>query len=121
MFLATQADPWLIWGSPLLLQRDCPSCLEPRPGLEELYPLLRQESLAFPGQVVLAVGDSHIYRVDKPLYRNDGRPVENFTRVETFGNPELHWIEVQVEPSSRGVFTFRPQLVPGNRAAMPGD
>tara|TARA_R110002096_G_scaffold358509_1_gene551581 strand:- start:336 stop:539 length:204 start_codon:yes stop_codon:yes gene_type:complete len=64
--------------------------------------------------VVLAVGDTHIFRVDKPLYRADGTLVENFTRVETFGHPNVHWVRVRVDPSERSLFTFRQELVPEN-------
>ena len=114
VFLATQADPWIVWGLPLLTRQRCDTCLEPRLGLEALYPLLVQESTAFPGQVVLAVGDTHIFRVDKPLYRDDGTLVENFTRVETFGEPSVHWVRVRVDPRERSVFSFHQEMIPGN-------
>ena len=114
VFLATQADPWIVWGLPGLTRQLCEACLDPRPGLESLYPVLVQESTAFAGQVVLAVGDTHIFRVDKPLYRDDGSLVENFTRLETFGEPSVHWVRVTVDPSARGVFSFHQELVPGN-------
>jgi len=31
-------------------------------------------------------GDSHYFRVDKPFLDAKGRRLENFTRVETFGD-----------------------------------
>ena len=108
VFVATQVDPWPVSGRPPL---------EPRASLEPLYPLLVERSDAFDGQVVLAVGDTHIFRVDKPLYRADGSLVENFTRVETFGDPLIHWVRVTVDPTDRQVFTFRQELVPGNDAS----
>jgi len=116
VFIATQADPWLVWGLPLVTRRMCEPCLEPRAGLEDLYPVLVQESTSFAGQVVLAVGDTHIFRVDKPLYRDDGSLVENFTRVETFGEPDIHWVRVTVDPRESEVFSFHQELVPGNMA-----
>ena len=61
--------------------------------------------------MVLAVGDTHIFRVDKPLYSNRRQLVENFTRVEGFGNPLVHWINVLVEPDEPWVFSFRQQLL----------
>jgi hypothetical protein len=114
VFIATQVDPWVVWGLPPLVRQICVPCLMPRPGLEPLYALLTDESSAFPGQVVLAVGDTHIFRVDKPLYRTDGSLVQNFTRVETFGDPLVHWVRVSVDPDTRSVFTFHQELVPGN-------
>lgn len=116
VFIATQVDPWIVWGAPPLVTRTCPTCLTPRPGIEPLYSVLVEESDAFAGQVVLAVGDTHIFRVDKPLYRDDGTLVENFTRAETFGNPYVHWVKVTVDPRDPQVFTFHQQLVPDNVA-----
>jgi hypothetical protein len=62
------------------------------------------------------VGDTHIFRVDKPLYRDDRTLVENFTRVETFGNANVHWVRVSVDPRDSQVFTFHEELVPDNFA-----
>jgi hypothetical protein len=70
-------------------------------------------------------GDSHYFRVDKPLLDGQGRRVENFTRVETFGdhpengNNDVQWVEVGVDPRDRDVFSFTPRIVPGNRTAVP--
>ena len=114
IFIATQADPWMVWGLPVVTRRVCESCLEPRAGLERLYPVLVRESTAFGRPVVLGVGDTHIFRVDKPLYRDDGSLIENFTRVETFGEPNVHWVRVTVDPRDREVFSFHQELVPGN-------
>jgi hypothetical protein len=120
VFIATQADPWMVWGLPIVMRRVCEPCLEPRAGLERLSPLLVRESTAFGRPVVLAVGDTHIFRVDKPLYRDDGSLVENFTRVETFGEPNVHWVRVKVDPRDRAVFSFHQELVPGNADGITG-
>jgi hypothetical protein len=54
-----------------------------------------------------------------------GRRLENFTRVETFGdnqangNNDVHWVKVLVDPRSREVFAYQAQIVPGNRTAVP--
>lgn len=114
VFIAMQADPWLVSGLPVLIRQLCEVCTSPRPGLERLYGALLNHSTQFDGQVVLAVGDTHIFRVDKPLYRDDGTLVENFTRVETFGNPSVHWVRVEVDPNDRQLFTFHQELVPAN-------
>jgi hypothetical protein len=110
LFLAMQADPWVIWGLPGILQQYCPECPLPRPGLEWLDPVLISGALSFGRPVVLAVGDTHVFRVDKPLYAGR-RLVENFTRVETFGFPDVHWVRVRVDPGSREVFSFHQQIV----------
>jgi hypothetical protein len=43
-----------------------------------------------------------------------GPAIENFTRVETFGDPHHHWVQVTVDPADPNVFTFRPRIVPAN-------
>jgi hypothetical protein len=60
----------------------------------------------------------------KPLLDSAGRRLENFTRVETFGDNQangtndVNWLKVIVDPRSREVFAFEPQIVPGNRVAV---
>ena len=66
-------------------------------------------------KVVLAVGDTHVFRVDKPLYYDDrSRLVEHVTRVEAFGSPHIHWVKVTVDPDSPEVFQFKQQLIMEN-------
>jgi hypothetical protein len=80
---------------------------------------------AFRKPVAYVHGDSHYYRVDKPFLDATGRRLENFTRVETFGNNQqngtndVNWIKVMVDPGSRDVFSFEAMMVPGNRVAVP--
>ena len=40
--------------------------------------------------------------------------VENFTRVETFGNPDVHWVRATIDDQDRNVFSFRQQIVEKN-------
>jgi hypothetical protein len=94
-------------------------------GYQEFLVALRDETIAFRRPVVGVNGDSHYFRIDKPLQDSQGRRVENFTRVETFGdhqengNNDVHWLKVDVEPRSREVFSYQPQIVPANRTAVP--
>lgn len=61
-------------------------------------------------------GDTHLFRIDKPLFSaKTQRPFENFTRVETFGWPDTHWVRISVDPAQAGLFAISPQLVAGNR------
>jgi hypothetical protein len=52
-------------------------------------------------------GDSHYFRVDKPLLDDQGRRLENFTRVETFGDNaatglnDVQWVKALVDPHGR--------------------
>ncbi|HJY76803.1 MAG TPA: metallophosphoesterase family protein [Burkholderiales bacterium] len=83
---------------------------------------LETEVLAYGKPVLFLHGDTHYFRIDKPLFRagvpapgERGRQIENFTRVEVFGFPEAHWLRIGVDPASPAVFSFREQVVPQNR------
>jgi hypothetical protein len=94
-------------------------------GYVEFLNALRTAVIDFRKPVAYVHGDSHYFRVDKPLLDSMGRRLENFTRVETFGNNaangnnDVHWLKVLVEPRSREVFTYQAQIVPANRTAVP--
>jgi hypothetical protein len=75
---------------------------------------LKAASLAFPGQVVLVHGDSHYFKIDKPLNTDQGGIVGNFTRLETFGSRNTHWVKATIDARNPNVFTFEPQIVPAN-------
>jgi hypothetical protein len=89
-------------------------------GYREFLTALRDQTVAFGEPVVAVHGDSHYFRIDKPLQDAAGRRVQNFTRVETFGdhqennNNDVQWLRVDVDPDSRGVFSFQPQIIPAN-------
>ena len=74
---------------------------------------LVEETKAYPGQVLFVHGDTHFFKLDKPLIKQDNL-IENFTRLETFGSPNVHWIRVTVDPTAREVFTVHPMIVKGN-------
>lgn len=94
-------------------------------GYVEFLTALRNEVIAFRRPVAFVHGDSHYFRVDKPLLDATGRRLENFTRVETFGNSaangtnDVQWVKVKVNPASREVFSYEAMIVPGNRVAVP--
>jgi hypothetical protein len=94
-------------------------------GFREFLLALRAEVIAFARPVVYVHGDTHTFRVDKPLFDEQGRRLENFTRLETFGdnaangNNDVNWVKVLVDARSREVFAFQPQVVPANRVAVP--
>src|SRR5262245_4681653 len=93
-------------------------------GFVQLLSALREETIAFKRPVVWVNGDSHYLRIDKPLLDSQGRRLENFTRVETFGDHQengindVHWLKVTVDPETREVFSYQPQIVPDNRVAV---
>ncbi|HMK21836.1 MAG TPA: hypothetical protein VK466_05845 [Terriglobales bacterium] len=94
-------------------------------GFQTFLLALRDQVVAFKKPVAYVHGDSHYFRIDKPFLDSTGRRLENFTRVETFGDHQengindVHWLKVLVDPHSREVFSYQPQIVPANRVAVP--
>jgi len=89
-------------------------------GFTELREALEQEAIAYRKPVVLVHGDSHYFRIDKPLGFRRVRgaaatpQLENFTRVETFGAPNHHWVQAYVRRDDPNVFSFRQRIVGAN-------
>jgi len=88
-------------------------------GFADLRVALVKELQAYDKPVVLVNGDSHYFRVEKPFMRRvggePGNPlIENFTRVESFGDPFNHWVQVVVDVTDPNVFAFRPRMVQAN-------
>jgi hypothetical protein len=86
---------------------------------------LRAEVIQFRKPVAYVHGDSHYFRVDRPFQDEQGRRLENFTRVETFGNNpangtnDVQWLRVNVDAGTREVFAYEVQIVPANRVVVP--
>ena len=97
-------------------------------GFTEFLIALETETVAFNKPVALVHGDTHYFRIDKPMFdsgakaagdsRTRGVTIDNFTRVETFGTPSAHWIRVLVDPEDPSVFTFKEALVKKNLDAV---
>jgi len=94
-------------------------------GFHDFLVALRNEVIAFRRPVAYVHGDSHYFRLDRPFLDAQGRRLENFTRVETFGDNQangtndVNWLKVFVNARSREVFSYQAQIVPGNRVAVP--
>lgn len=104
-----------------------------RSGYEDFVSLVRTKTLQLQaaGKQVLAVhGDTHTARTGKRLTATypgcdpavttncvavpfSGSPIANFTRIETFGQNNVHWIKVTVDKQT-GNFTSEAMVVPGN-------
>ena len=82
-------------------------------GYSALLNKLIEHTRSFSGEVLLVHGGTHFFKADKPLIRQDNL-LQNFTRIETFGSPNIHWVKVTVNPKSRTLFTIQPMLVKGN-------
>ncbi len=94
---------------------ELPSDDENRTGFNDFLASLEAETLAFEKPVVLVHGDSHYFRIDKPLRSTKSkRRLENFTRVETFGTPDVHWLRASVNPEDPNLFRFEQEIVEAN-------
>jgi hypothetical protein len=114
VFLATQVDMWSIMGLPKFMAMVYPDLLAQPPAFDGLKARLAEQTRSFGRPVVLANGDSHYFRIDKPLTDERLEMIETFTRVEGFGSPHGHWVRVTVDPERPEVFSFRQELVAEN-------
>jgi hypothetical protein len=86
-----------------------------RSGFNDFLAALEAETIAYGKPVVLVHGDSHSFQINKPLFGTKSRRrLENFTRVETFGTDDVHWVRGTVDPKDPNVFLFSPMIVKKN-------
>ena len=109
VFLAMQADPSL----------ELPKGDALRVGFEEILAKIATRAARFARPVLLGHGDSHLFRVDKllraPTVADGEQRLEDFMRVENFGDFDVHWVEVQVDARTPEVFRVIPHTVEANR------
>lgn len=63
--------------------------------------------------MLLIHGDSHTHRVDHPFLDEHGVPYPNFTRLETFGSPDIGWVRVVVDTLAGRIARVEPRLIRG--------
>jgi hypothetical protein len=129
VMLISQADPgWDLTDgtrAPLLDPKTLAETDGQPDGYQVFLSALRDEVIAFRRPVAYVHGDSHYFRTDRPFLDAQGRRLENFTRVETFGDNQangtndVNWVKVSVDSRSREVFSYQVQIVPANRVAVP--
>jgi hypothetical protein len=104
LFLFQQADPnfEVAKGDPI------------RKVFDPLLDKILAKTVAFGKPVLFAHGDSHFYKTDKPALDAAGHLIENFTRVENFGDANVHWVKITVDPDSRSVFQVEPVVIAAN-------
>lgn len=90
IMLISQADPgWDLStgeGAPLRNPKTLVETDGLPDGFHDFLVALRDQVIAFRKPVAYVHGDSHYFRVDKPFLDSQGRRLENFTRVETYGD-----------------------------------
>ncbi len=78
----------------------------PHRGYKDFLEALDEETAKFPGQVLVVHGDSHMSRIDHPLRDPQGKRLEKFTRVETFGYPIMGWTQLVIDTGNSALFSF---------------
>ena len=114
VFLATQVSLWPTSGSLQLFRVLRPELLDQAPAFAAFKAKLVEHARRFDRPILVAHGDTHVFRVDKPLHDEHVEILQNVTRVEAFGSPHGHWVRVRVDPSRDEVFSIRQEWVPEN-------
>ena len=82
-------------------------------GFDRFLAALAEEAKAYGKPVLLLHGDSHRFVHDQPLVDPGGQKVANVTRIETFGSPDVGWVEVELDPAGATPLRVEPRLVQG--------
>ena len=77
-------------------------------GFKDFLAVMRKFLSEYHKPVVCIHGDTHYYRIDKPLKAATGGAYLNFTRMEVFGSPNVAGVVVSVDPNDPLVFSYRP-------------
>jgi hypothetical protein len=84
-----------------------------RSGFRDWIAVLREVADAFPRPILLLHGDSHRFRVDRPLRDAAGRPHAHVTRVESFGWPfSSQWVRIEHDAELERGFRIGVREVP---------
>jgi len=97
VFLLIQANPY----------NDPSSAQCPR-GFEAFLQHLEMRAQQYGKPVMLAHGDDHFFFVDQPFTNL------LVSRVQTFGETQVHWVKVHVDPKSSEVFSIEQRIVRPN-------
>jgi len=77
-------------------------------GFKDFLAITREFLAKYPKPVVCIHGDTHYYRIDKPIKNEAGKVILNFTRMEVFGSPNVAGVVVKVDPTDPELFKYRP-------------
>ena len=74
-------------------------------GYTDLMQALREETLAFSGQVIWFQGDGHRFIDDKPMKTTGGDVVQSFRRIQVEGDSRVSYVRLHVDPGGSTLFT----------------
>ena len=121
VLIVAQADPGFDVPETPVDERSEPSYS----GYTRFIETVADETQKYAGQVVYVHGDTHFFKVDKPLAidpavkpgankyvaGDNAKAIANFTRIQTFGSANVQWVKVTVDPTSRNLFVIEPMIV----------
>jgi len=78
-------------------------------GFEDTRALLAEKVAEFGKPVVVVHGDTHRHRLENPVPFRNFAQIPNLTRLETFGRPHHHWVEVTIVPDDPKLLKITPR------------
>lgn len=87
---------------------ESPAGSRARRGYDDLVRALAEHARAFGRPVLVVHGDTHTYRLDRPLAIHGAPGLTNVTRVESFGSPVIGWVRVTLDPARPELFVVEP-------------
>jgi hypothetical protein len=86
---------------------------EYRQHFEPFLAALEEEVEQFAKPVLVIQGDNHDFLLDRPVMRRTtGQRIENLTRLQVPGSPDVGWVKVIVTPGAQTSFAFENRVVP---------
>jgi len=102
-------------GIILFTQADMFSPNKPSSGFVRVLTELKKLVIDFKKPVILVNGDSHKFLVDKPFIdESSHRTISNFTRIQVFGEYDIHAVKIIVNPTDQSFFHVDQLMVGGN-------
>lgn len=85
-------------------------------GFKNFLQELKKQVIEYGKPVLMVNGDSHEFKVDKPIQKMPKvkNALANFTRVQVFGENEMHAVKISINPNSTSLFQIEQLIVPGN-------
>jgi hypothetical protein len=81
--------------------------------------VLEDETITFRRPVLFIHGDSHEFRIDKPLLGSrSGATLDNFTRMEVPGSADVYWVKVTVDPAKAHLWSYEHVDIPASFIAQ---
>ena len=93
------------------------SVLKPDTGFLDFIYNLEVEAIVFNKPILVIHGDSHTFRVDKPMVSSrNSTVIENIYRLEVPGSSDSHWVRVSINPAKPvSLFSFEHEDVVANQ------